>query len=89
MEVHAELNSFVEDELRVVRLVNVGEGTGLDELVLVVDGGINHSISNSFSHYMLSLFTSLEHKLNSDIVDGDLRVGDVDLLQAEFNDRVS
>ena len=89
MEVHAELNSFVEDELRVVRLVNVGKGTGLDELVLVVDGGINHSISNSFSHYMLSLFSSLEHQLNSDIVDGDLRVRDVDLLQAEFNDCVS
>lgn len=59
MEVHAELNSFVEDELRVVRLVNVGEGTGLDELVLVVDGGINHSITDSFSDNMLSLFSSL------------------------------
>ena len=48
-----------------------------------------NSIKNSFSNNMLSLFTSLEHEFDSDVIDRDLRVRYVDLLQAEFDNSVS
>ena len=61
----------------------------MDELLLVVDSSVNDSITNSFSNNMLSLFTSLEHEFDSDVIDRDLRVRYVDLLQAEFDNSVS
>jgi hypothetical protein len=80
VEVHAELDSLIKDELRVVRLVDIGQSARLDELLLVVDGGVNDSITDCFSNNMFSLFTSLKHELDPDVVNRNLRVRDVDLL---------
>jgi len=61
----------------------------LDELLLMVDCSVNDTIANSFSNDVFSLFTSLEIELDSNVVNRDLRVRNVDLLQAELDDSVS
>lgn len=55
----------------------------------MVDRSVNDTIANSFSNDVLGLFSSLEIELDSNVINRDLGVRNVDLLQAKFDDSVS
>lgn len=67
MQGHAELDSLVKNELRVVRLVYICKCARLNELQIVVDSGINNSIANSLGYDVFGLFNRSKHKFNSDV----------------------
>ena len=58
-------------------------------LVLVIDGSIDDSVSDSLGHYALGVLDGLESEFLGDVVEGDFGVGEVDLFEAEFDDVVT
>lgn len=89
MEVHAELYSLVENALGIVRVVDVVGVLRLHPLVIVIDNSLNDSVSDGFGHDLLGFFNVFYAKLLFDVLDGDLRITDVDFLKSELDDSVS
>ena len=58
-------------------------------LVLVINGGIDDSISDGLGNDALGVLDGLESEFLSDVVEGDFGVGEVDLFEAEFDDVVT
>ena len=57
---HAELDTLVENCLRVIRCVHISLRQGEDELLIVIDRGIDDTISDCFGYNLLSLFYAFE-----------------------------
>lgn len=88
MEVHTELDSLVEHVLWLIRSVNISDVLGFHVLLFVVNDSVNNSVSNGLCYDLFSFFMRLEGELLSDVSNGDLAVGDVDLLETELDDGV-
>ena len=84
---HAELDTLVQDLLRLIRSVHISLGQRLDKLLLVVDDGIDDAITDRLGDDLLGLLP-LEAELRSDVSHRDLRIRDVDLLETELDDSV-
>lgn len=78
----------MQDCLRLVRRVDISLWKRLDELFVVVDRGIDNSITNGLRDNLLSLFDALQAELACDVGERNLRVRNVDLLQTKLNDGV-
>ena len=64
---HAELDTFVQNGLRVIRRVHISLGQRQNELLVMIDCSIDDSISDSFSDHLFSLLNTFQSKLGLDI----------------------
>jgi hypothetical protein len=60
----------------------------LHEALIVVDDGIDDSISDSFSHNLLGLVNAVETQLLLDVGHGDLGITDVQFFKTKLKDCV-
>ena len=69
----------------VIRRVHISLGQRLDELLIVIDRGIDDTISDSLGDDLLRLLDTLQTKLGGDVSKRNLRVRDIDLLKTELD----
>ena len=69
---HAELDSLVQNLLRLIRCVDISLGKRLDVLLVMVDSSINDAVTDGLRDDLLGLLNTFEAKLSSDISHGDL-----------------
>mmetsp|Transcript_1487 Transcript_1487/g.5103 ORF Transcript_1487/g.5103 Transcript_1487/m.5103 type:complete len:295 (-) Transcript_1487:365-1249(-) len=84
--VEAEGDAAVEGLLGVVGGVDVGDVLGAHPSVVVVEGGVDDAVFDGLCDDELGGPRGLELELGGDVVEGDARVGDVDLAEAGLDD---
>lgn len=60
----------------------------MHEALVVVDHCIDDTVSDGFGNDLFCLFNGIEAQFSLDVLHGDLGIGDVELLQTEFEDGV-
>ena len=69
---HAELDSLVQNLLRLIRCVDISLGKRLDVLLVMVDSSIDDAVTDGLGDDLLGLLNTFEAKLSSDVSHGNL-----------------
>lgn len=71
VQVHAVLDSLVQDSLRIVGGIDILELKRLHPLVFVVESCIDHTVPNCFCHHLLGFFDALKTELMLNVGERD------------------